>query len=136
MADEIRKIIAKQKFTKNSLVDTLVDDGYSFEQIAKALASYITNEPEIPEKEELKISSDGMVKLFLTVGKKDKVKVKDIVGAIASKTSVSGKDLGKIILLDSYSFIEVPSEYVDEVIKTMNNNQIKNRNVKVEIAEN
>ena len=77
-----------------------------------------------------------MVKLFLTVGKKDNVKVKDIIGAISSKTSVSGKDLGKIILLDSYSFIEVPAEYATEVIQTMNNNQIKNRNVKVEIAEN
>ena len=39
-------------------------------------------------------------------------------------------------MLDSYSFIEVPAEYVDEVVKTMNKNQIKNKNVKVEIAEN
>lgn len=136
MADEIRNIISKQKFGKSPLVDTLIDDGYSFEQIAKALASYITKDTETPKKEELKITSDGMVKLFLTVGKKDKVKVKDIVGAIASKTSVAGKDLGKIIILDSYSFVEVPSEYVEEVLKTMNKNQIKNRNVKVEIAEN
>ena len=77
-----------------------------------------------------------MVKLFLTVGKKDKIKVKDIIGAIASKTSISGNDIGKVILLDSYSFIEVPSEYVEEVINTMSKNQIKGKNVKIEVAEN
>lgn len=134
-ANEIRKIISKQKFSKSSLVDTLVDDGYSFEQIAKALATYISKDNAVEEKAPIKVEN-GMVKLFLTVGKKDNIKIKDIVGAIASKTTVAGKDLGKIIILDSYSFIEVPAEYVDEVIKTMNKNQIKNRSVKVEIAEN
>ena len=33
IANEIRKIISKQKFANSPLVDTLVDDGYSFEQI-------------------------------------------------------------------------------------------------------
>ena len=89
----------------------------------------------VEEKAPIK-NENGMVRLFLTVGKKDNIKIKDIVGAIASKTTVAGKDLGKIIVLDSYSFIEVPAEYVDEVVKTMNKNQIKNKNVKVEIAEN
>ena len=77
-----------------------------------------------------------MVKLFLTVGKKDKIKVKDIIGAIASQTSISGNDIGKVILLDSYSFIEIPTEYVEEVINTMSKNQIKGKNVKIEVAEN
>jgi len=133
IANEIRKIISKQKFANSPLVDTLVDDGYSFEQIAKALSTYISKDNMVEEKAPIK---NGMVKLFLTVGKKDNIKIKDIVGAIASKTTVAGKDLGKIIVLDNYSFIEVPAEYVDEVVKTMNKNQIKNKNVKVEIAEN
>ena len=135
IANEIRKIISKQKFANSPLVDTLVDDGYSFEQIAKALSTYISKDNMVEEKAPIK-NENGMVKLFLTVGKKDNIKIKDIVGAIASKTTVAGKDLGKIIVLDSYSFIEVPAEYVDEVVKTMNKNQIKNKNVKVEIAEN
>ncbi len=135
IANEIRKIISKQKFANSPLVDTLVDDGYSFEQIAKALSTYISKDNMVEEKVPIK-NENGMVKLFLTVGKKDNIKIKDIVGAIASKTTVAGKDLGKIIVLDSYSFIEVPAEYVDEVVKTMNKNQIKNKNVKVEIAEN
>ena len=76
-----------------------------------------------------------MVKLFLTVGKKDRIAVKDIIGAITSQTTISGKDIGKVILLDSYSFIDVPEEFVEEVMDGMHDKQIKGRNVKIEIAE-
>lgn len=136
LVGELKTVISKQKLTSNSLVNLLLDEGFSFEQIAKGLAYYITKKEEPKSEKKYSVNSSGMVKLFLTVGKKDNIKVKDIVGTIASKTSVSGNDIGKIIILDSYSFIEIPEEYVDEVISTMNKNQIKGKNVKLEIAEN
>lgn len=132
----LKEIISKQKLATNSLVNSLIDEGFSFEQIAKGLAYYITQKDEPKQSVNFTANSSGMVKLFLTVGKKDKIKVKDIIGAIASKTSISGNDIGKVILLDNYSFLEIPSEYVEEVISTMNKSQIKGKNVKLEIAEN
>jgi len=136
MLETLKDIISKQKLATSPLVNSLIDEGFSFEQISKGLAYYITQKEE--PKQEIKINpnNSGMVKLFLTVGKKDKIKVKDIIGAIAAKTTISGNDIGKVILLDNYSFIEIPSEYVEEVINTMNKNQIKGKNVKIEIAEN
>jgi len=132
----LKDIVSKQKFASSNLVNSLLDEGFSFEQIAKGLAYYITKKDEPEVKVKYKENNQGLVKLFLTVGKKDNIKVKDIIGAISSKTSISGNDIGKVILLDNYSFIEVPSEYVEEIINTMNKNQIKGKNVKVEVAEN
>ena len=132
----LKDIVSKQKFASSSLVNSLLDEGFSFEQIAKGLAYYITKKDEPEVKVKYKENNQGLVKLFLTVGKKDNIKVKDIIGAISSKTSISGNDIGKVILLDNYSFIEVPGEYVEEIINTMNKNQIKGKNVKVEVAEN
>ncbi|MNT64551.1 ATP-dependent RNA helicase DbpA [compost metagenome] len=75
-----------------------------------------------------------MVKLFLTVGKKDNVKSKDIVGSIASNAAISGDKIGKIKILDSFSFVEIPKEYVEEVISGMNKKDIKGRKCNIEIA--
>lgn len=133
---KLREIISKQKLATNTLVNSLIDEGFSFEQIAKGLAYYITQKTETKNEVKFTANSSGLVKLFLTVGKKDKIKVKDIIGAIASKTSVSVNDIGKVILLENYSFIEIPAEYVEEVINTMAKNQIKGKNIKIEVAEN
>ena len=136
ITEKLKSIISKQKFTTSPLVNSLIDEGFSFEQIAKGLAYYITKKDEPKKELNLIVNSSGMVKLFLNLGKKDKIKVKDIIGAITSKTSISGDDIGKVILLDNYSFIEISSKYVEEVISVMNNNQIKDKSVKIEIAEN
>ena len=74
------------------------------------------------------------VKLFLNVGKKDKIMVKDIVGSISANTAVSGNDLGKINILDKFSFIEVKGEYVNEILTSMKDKKIKGRDVRIEVA--
>ncbi len=80
------------------------------------------------------LTDSGDVKLFLNLGKKDDIKVKDIVGSIAGNTAISGKDIGNIKLLESFSFVEVPPEYVEEVIRKMNGNKIKGKEARFEIA--
>ena len=90
---------------------------------------------EKPKEIEYEANAQGMVKLFVNVGKKDRVAVKDIIGSIANHTSISGKDIGKVILLDSYSFVEVPKEFVPEVMEGMHKQQIKGREAKFEISE-
>jgi len=80
-------------------------------------------------------SAEKMVRLFLNAGKKNKVRVKDIVGAIAGETGVSGKILGSIDLFDDYAFIDVPAEYAKDIIHGMKNTKIKNKKVNIEIAK-
>ena len=80
-------------------------------------------------------SSEKMIRLFINAGKKNKVRVKDIVGAIAGETGVSGKTLGSIDLFDDYAFIDVPSEYAKDIIHGMKNAKIKNKKVNIEIAK-
>jgi ATP-dependent RNA helicase DeaD len=80
------------------------------------------------------VSNNGMVRLFVNVGKKDKIEAKDLVGGIAAKTSISGSEIGKISILDSYSFVEVPKQYANDIIKDMKDKQIKGREVNLELA--
>lgn len=76
----------------------------------------------------------GMVRLFINIGRKHKVRPKDLVGAIAGEVGISGKLIGSIDILEQFSFVEVPKEYARDVIHVMKNNQIKGVKVNIEPA--
>ena len=76
-----------------------------------------------------------MVRLFVSVGRKDNVQPRDIVGAIAGESGIPGKVIGSIDIFDSYSFVEVPERDVTKVISAMGGNTIKGREVSIEVAK-
>ncbi|WP_037576735.1 DEAD/DEAH box helicase [Sporocytophaga myxococcoides] len=79
-------------------------------------------------------NGEKMVRLFINLGKKDRISPGDIVGAFASNSSIQGKSIGSIDIYDSYSFIEVPEAKVDVVMSSMDNNKIKGKTVNLELA--
>ena len=70
-------------------------------------------------------AEEGMVRLFINIGKKDRVKPGDILGAIAGESGMPGKLVGAIDMYDKYTFVEVPREYGREVLEGMKNTKIK-----------
>lgn len=76
-----------------------------------------------------------MVRLFLNVGKKQKLKPGDILGAIAGESGVPGKAIGSIDMYDKYSFVDVPHKYYKQILKSMKHTKIKGNRVNIEKAE-
>ena len=76
----------------------------------------------------------GMVRLFINIGRNQKVRTGDIVGGIAGETGIPGKLIGSIDIYDKYTFVEVPREYAHDVIKIMKDNQIKGKKINIEPA--
>ncbi|HFL3828678.1 TPA: DbpA RNA binding domain-containing protein, partial [Clostridioides difficile] len=68
------------------------------------------------------------------IGKRKGVSPRHILGAIMNETSLPRKTVGNIDMYDKFTFVEVPEEYADEVIKRLNNKRIKGTKVKVELA--
>lgn len=137
MIDDIQEIIDTNKNESSEVNDEILEkllQKNDIKIVAKALLSLITNKKENKEKQNFDFKSGEEIKLFLNVGKKDKIMVKDIVGSISANTAVSGNDLGKINILDKFSFIEVPGEYVNEILTSMKDKQIKGRDVRIEVA--
>ena len=76
-----------------------------------------------------------MVRLFINIGKKDKIKPSNILGAIAGESGMPGKLVGAIDMMDNYPFVDVPAIHAEKVLKAMNDNvQIKGRRVNMEKA--
>ncbi len=134
--EKVQTMIDSKKYEENKtnieILKTLVEKN-DINTIAAALLELV-HKAKKEDKVEAQYDRHERVKLFLTVGKKDKVQSKDIVGSIASNTIVSGREIGKIKILDSYSFVEVPGEYVNEVMTNMKGKEIKGRKCDIEIA--
>lgn len=125
---QIASIIDNSEY-KNEKIFEELSKTYSAESIAKALITMHTNN-QIEEEYE----SNKIVKLFLNLGKKDNIKAKDIVGSFAANTAVSSEDIGKINVLDKFSFVEIPEKYAREILSAMKDKKIKGKEVNIEIA--
>lgn len=79
-------------------------------------------------------AEEGMVRLFINIGKKQRVKPGDILGAVAGETGMPGSLVGAIDMYDKYTFVEVPKEYGREVLEAMKNAKIKGKSINMEPA--
>lgn len=120
------------------LEEHLDDKEYSALEMAAAFLMMELGEIQNPELRQDDFgdtgAEPGMVRLFINIGKKQRVRIGDILGAIAGESGMEGKLVGAIDMFDSYTFVEVPREYASEVIEAMKHAKIKGKNVNVEPA--
>jgi len=88
--------------------------------------------PRSPGKQRAaRTPSEGMTRIYFGAGKQTGVRPKDLVGAIANETKLSGKDIGSIEIQDRFALVEVPDAAVDEVLWAMKRTTIKGKKTKV-----
>lgn len=135
IVDNIEEMIEKNEESElaEKVLNKLMENN-KLETVAKALINIIINENSSDKECQIDINPDEMVKLFINVGKKDKIMVKDIAGSISANTAISGENIGKINILDKFTFVEIQGKYVNEILNSMKGKQIKGRDVNIEIA--
>ena len=79
-------------------------------------------------------AKEGMVRLFINVGRSQRVQAKDILGAIAGEAGISGKLIGTIDIYDKYTFVEVPKQNAKKVLESVKDIKIKGNKVNIEKA--
>ena len=79
-------------------------------------------------------NGNGMARLFINIGKNQNVRPGDILGAIAGESGIPGRMVGSIDMYDKYTFVEVPEENAESVLKAMKNAKIKGKNISMEVA--
>jgi ATP-dependent RNA helicase DeaD len=60
---------------------------------------------------------EGMVRLKLNKGKSSGIRPNDIVGTIAFHANIPGYTIGKIRIEDKFTFVDVPEDLVEQVLK-------------------
>jgi ATP-dependent RNA helicase DeaD len=79
-------------------------------------------------------TEEGMERLFIRAGRRDRVSAGDIVGAIANEAGISGRDIGAIDIYDNFSFVEVPRQQAGQVMDALGRSGIRGRRVPVSVA--
>ncbi|MFV9506032.1 MAG: DEAD/DEAH box helicase [Oscillochloridaceae bacterium umkhey_bin13] len=109
-------------------------------ELAAAAFKLLLNEAE-HEDSLVSIEGDGagaepgMTRLFLDVGRFDRIRPSDIVGAIANEVGIPGKQIGAIDIYDRFAFVEVPNDLAQRVVRGLAGVSLRGRPVKVSLAK-
>ncbi|MCL5276581.1 MAG: DEAD/DEAH box helicase [Deltaproteobacteria bacterium] len=78
--------------------------------------------------------SDAMIRLFMTIGRRDNITVKDVVKTFTAEANIPFDEIGKITMMDAYTFVEVPQGYAERVIESIDKVVLKGKEIRIEKA--
>lgn len=67
----------------------------------------------------------------MAVGRRDAVRPADLVGCITGEAGISGTQVGKIEIRDTFSVVEVSADVADRVLRSLANVTLRGRSVHV-----
>ncbi len=70
-------------------------------------------------------------RLFINLGRRDKIRPGDLVGAIANESDLTGKDIGPINVADNFSTVDVPAAAADAVIAAIKQTTIRGKRASI-----
>jgi ATP-dependent RNA helicase DeaD len=123
-----------------SLVEELAEEsGCDMAEIAAATACLAQGEkplvvPLEPEPEQMPQVEDGMVRLLIDAGRFSGVRPADIVGAIANEADVPGKVIGAIDIYDDFTLVDVPAQYLEQIMEGMSGVTLRSHAINVRRA--
>ena len=133
MFDKIKQTIEEGGLTDmvNLVEEHVNQEEYTSMDMAAALLKMLIGDTldRVDEVEDFHFDMDRddsrMVRLFINIGKKDKIKPSNILGAIAGESGMPGKLVGAIDMMDNYTFVDVPAIHAEKVLKAMNDNVLR-----------
>ena len=141
LKEKITETLTKQNLELYlSLVEELAEECNCEVAEIAAAAAYLAGgdkplEVEIePKYEQLTQSGEGMVRLFIDIGRGSGISVGDIVGAIANEAGVPGKAIGSIDVYDRFTLVDVLADYAQQVLQQMSDTRIRSQKANIRPA--
>ncbi len=127
LLEEVRGVLAANDLARShTLVEKFLADDITSLDMAAALLKMLMQrelgdlEQEEPSREKQRGSGTSIARLFLNLGHKAKIGPRDIVGAITGETGLPGRIVGAIEIRDRFSFVDVPAEHAESIIRALN----------------
>ena len=124
-------------------IQTLKSEGYPAEQIAAGLlllSLYVPSDQtdelsRTPKRYLAKTDKESMVRLYINLGKQQKIRVKDLTGLLEEKCGITYQMIGRIDLLESFTYMEIPSSLASSVIEEIDGTSLRGHRLHVELAK-
>jgi len=99
-------------------------------EVAAALLALSRQPPTVTDDAAaVSAAPDQWVKVFVTVGKKDRAGPKDLVGALIKEVGLEKAQIGRIDLRENFALVEVAPGAADTVVRRLTGVTIKGRRV-------
>jgi len=102
--------------------------------------NYYRNAPDLNVDErhdtsgEPRRSNEEFVRLFINLGKIDGIGPTQLIGLINDTTQTRDMRIGRIEMLNTFSFFEIDSKHLDQVIEAFKTAKYQSRKVSIEVA--
>ena len=80
-------------------------------------------------------SAAGVQRVFLAVGKRDSVKVGDVVGAVANEVGIPGDRIGSVELFESHATVELAADDAAKAVERLGNVTLRGRRLSARIDD-
>ncbi|MBK0401756.1 DEAD/DEAH box helicase [Adhaeribacter sp. BT258] len=82
-----------------------------------------------------KTQTAAFTTLHITAGKKDKISPRDIVGALIAEAGLKMEQIGKIEVLERFSYVAVPQKQANAIVEKLGQGRIKGKKFKVSLVK-
>ena len=115
---------------------TELDEEYNLVEVSAALMSMIYSKEVSFDytKNSISSSKSKQVRLFLSVGKIDRVNPKTILNLL-KQANVYKEDVGDIDLFNKFSFVDVSERVLTSIMDKCNGKRVNGRRVRIEVAK-
>lgn len=145
--EDIVKVKSKDILSRIS--DTLNDNDYkkflplaadlskehNLEEVTAALIKNIFDKEISTEYDDNSILEESPIRLFMSVGRKDKINVKGLLEFIDNTSNVNSSNIGHIDILEKFSFIDVPESKASLILQNSSGRKLNGRKVNIEVAK-
>ncbi len=112
-----------------SLAKALLEDGNPTKVLAAALEYCLDDDLKPSAYSEIRegggarnkgrqVDQHGKARLFIALGKKDKVNARKLVELITKKTSIAPGQIKDVQIMDKFSFVNVPFDSAEEIVQS------------------
>lgn len=138
IVNRVKDTLNEDEYKRFIPLVTQLDEDYSLIDVASALM-YMTYSKEISyEYTENSIQSNagaGLTRVFINLGRKDKLNPKTLINFFKETARIQGNELGDIDILEKFSFFDISKEAADQIFKFSEGKRFCGRKVNLEIAK-
>lgn len=136
IVERIKETLKSEDYKRFSALAAELDDDFNLVDVAAALMNMIyTNEVDYDYTDDIKTSTLPKVRLFLTVGRLDKLNPRILLEFFNKTAGVSKEDVGDIDILEKYSFADVSESAANSILKHCPGKTLKGRRVKIALSK-
>jgi ATP-dependent RNA helicase DeaD len=133
--EQVRRAISEEDLDAQLLVLAPLLEEFSAAEVAAATAALIRKRAPAPTPlppSSTPAAGPSFVKLFVSIGQRDGITARDLVGAITGEAGVSGDQVGRVDIRDTFSIVEVSAGAGDKVIQKLNGTSLRGRSLRVD----